>query len=197
MQVSVSFAEAFAASRPYPYAVSESIRHEVFTRRGGVYFGIAHLLAYQAPYARPLYRFADFNAGQYASRNAAFQNAVTQLSGVPLDLDGDLLRYESGRPSAQPGSTELALRVLAQRLDMSADAIHSDLEREKAPAFEKTRLYSRVYALAEKSLGKPIPRAVLPRIVLHSPKITRNLTSDWFANRVEGRYEACLQRIAS
>jgi hypothetical protein len=195
MQVSVEFAEAFAAAKPYPYPLSGTIRHEVSTRRGGMYFGIAHLLDYPAPYARPLYRFADFNAGQYASRNAAFQNAVTQVSGIPLELDGDLLRYDHGQPAREPGNTELATRVLAHRIALSNEDIRRDLDLGKAPSFEQTRLYARVFGLADKLTGKPAPRAVLPQIPLHSPKITRNLTSGWFANRVEGRYQACLQRL--
>ena len=178
MQVSVEFAEAFAATKPYPYPLSGTIRHEVSTRRGGMYFGIAHLLDYPAPYTRPLYRFADFNAGQYASRNAAFQNAVTQVSGIPLELDGDLLRYDHGQPAREPGSTELATRVLAHRIDLSNEDIRRDLDLGKAQSFEQTRLYARVYGLADKLTGKPAPRAVLPQITLHSPKITRNLTSD-------------------
>src|SRR5690606_15193042 len=48
MQVSIPFAEANADR--YPYPVHGSIRREVFTRRGGMYFGIAHLLGYQTPY---------------------------------------------------------------------------------------------------------------------------------------------------
>ena len=52
-----------------------------------------------------------------------------------------------------------------------------------------------MFGLADKLIGKPAPRAVLPQIPLHSPKITRNLTTDWFANRVEGRYQTCLQRL--
>jgi hypothetical protein len=196
MQVSIAFAETHAASRPYPYPVAGSIRHEVFTRRGGMYFGIAHLLDYPASYDTPIYRFADFNAGHYASRNAAFQSAVTQLSGIALALDGDLLRYEQGQPAKEPGSTELATRVLAKRIDMSASEIRRDLELGRTRDFEKTRLYSRVFALAEKLAGTNVPRAVLPRIQLQSPKITRNLTTDWFANRVDERYRKCLARAS-
>src|SRR5262249_27019134 len=142
-----------------------------------------------------LYRFADFNAGRYASRNAAFQNAVTQVSGIPLDLDGDLLRYDHGSPTRDPGSTELALRVLGHRLAMSNDDMRRDLEGEKEHRFEDTQVYKRVFDLADRAMGRATARAVVPQIRLSSPKITRELTTDWFANRVQSRFESCMQRI--
>ena len=194
MQVSVAFAKAHMDARPYPYPVSGSVRDEVFTRRGGMYFGIAHLLDYPASYDSPLYRFADFNAGHYASRNAAFQKAVAGISGIDLDLDGDLVRYDKGQPAKEPGSTELATRALARRLDMSESRIRSDLEQGKLAEFERSRLYARVFALADEAAGQRVPRAVVPRIALHSPKITRPLTTEWFARRVSDRYRACLAR---
>jgi hypothetical protein len=49
-----------------------------------------------------------------------------------------------------------------------------------------------VFALAERRQGTPLPRAVLPRITLESPKITRKLTTAWFANRVQRRYQDCV-----
>lgn len=190
MQVSVAFAEQHAKEKPYPYPVEGSIRHEVFTRRGGLYFGVAHLLGYAAPYDRPLYRFADFNAGRYASRNAAFQNAVSLASGIPLALDGDLLREGSDTP----GQTELAVRSLARRLDLSEGAIHRALEQGNSAEFEHSTLYWQVFELAERLEGRPLPRAVVPRIQLQSPKITRKLTTEWFANRVDERWRRCLAR---
>jgi hypothetical protein len=84
-------------------------------------------------------------------------------------------------------SSELALRTLARRVDLNASQIRRDLERGRTDDFEQSRLYSRVFALANKARGKAVPRAVLPRIVLQSPKITRKLTTHWFANRVAKR----------
>jgi hypothetical protein len=192
MQVSVEFAERQARAHAYPYRMTGSIRDEVFSRRGGLYFGIAHLLDYPAHYPQQIYRFADFNAGQYASRNAAFQSAVSGLAGVALDLDGDLV--VPGSDADKPGSTELAVRKLGARLDMSDADIRRALDQETQPSFEQTRLWARVFELADAAAKQPVPRAVLPRIRLQSPKITRTLTTEWFARRVDERYQRCRRK---
>jgi hypothetical protein len=193
MQVSIAFAERQAKERRYPYPMTGTVRAEVFTRRGGLYFGIAHLLDYAAPYDDMVYRFADFNAGHLASRNAAFQNAVNIASGRRLALDGDLLIEGSNEPSA----TELAIQSIGERLEMSDGQIRSALEQGAEAEFEKTALYSRVMALADAAPpGRPVPRAMVPRIALKSPKITRNLTTEWFARRVDDRFKRCLARGA-
>lgn len=189
MQVSVTFAEQYARTHAYPYPVDGSIRHEVFSRRGGVYFGIAHLLDYPAPYDRPLYRFADYNAGFYASRNAAFQQAVARASGIPLALDGDLVSYDGGI-----GQTEMAVRSLAPRLGLNNRQIHQALETGEQQRFSQTSLYKAVFVLADGMAHEPLPRAILPRIRLASPKITRKLTTAWFAQRVDNRYRQCMIR---
>ncbi|MDZ7279025.1 DUF1615 domain-containing protein [Pantoea eucrina] len=188
MQVSIAFAEAHA--KGYPYAIDGSIRREVFTRRGGIYFGTLHLLGYPADYSQPLYRFADFNAGWYASRNAAFQAAVSRASGISLALDGDLIQYGSD----DAGSTERAVRTLSKSLDMSPREIRHDLEKGDSVSFSDTTLWKQVFTLADKMAGKPVPREMLPGIKLESPKITRNLTTAWFAQRVNSRYQQCLTR---
>ena len=194
MQVSIAFAETYVQAQPYPYPVRESVRREVFTRRGGLYFGTAHLLAYDAPYDKLLYRFADFNAGQYASRNAAFQNALGVASGLPVALDGDLLPRTSNAPR---GETERAANSLAGRLGLSEAAIRRDLERGDNIGFEKTELHVRVFAYAEQLDKRTLPRAVVPRIDLQSPKFTRKLTTEWFAKRVDERHRHCLVRIVT
>ncbi len=190
MQVSIDYAEAQVKERPYPYASGASIRHEVFTRRGGLYFGIAHLLKYPNAYPRHLYRFADFNAGHYASRNAAFQSAVSVASGTQLVRDGDLVLHGS----KDAGATERALQSIAGQLGLTPEEIRADLERSIRDEFEYSRLYRELYALAEQRAGRKLPRASMPQIALESPKITRKLTTEWFATRVESRYRACEAR---
>ena len=193
MQVSVDFSETHAAHMPYPYGGDGvSIRHEVFTRRGGVYFGIAHLLGYPAAYNKMLYRFADYNAGFYASRNAAFQYAVSKASGIPLVLDGDLVHYGKHGPTGAVGATESAVQALSTQLDMDDRQIRLALLDGERVQFEHSDLYTRVYEIAERAVNGPLARARLPQIALDSPKITRKLTTAWFAGRVNQRYLACM-----
>lgn len=191
MQVSVAFAEQQVKYRPYPYPKKGTIRDEVFTRRGGIYFGTSILLDYPAPYSQMRYRFADFNAGRYASRNAAFQQAVARLSGRRLSADGDILSYGGG--SAGASDTQAAVLSLAGRLGLSAGEIQRDLKLEKVGPFAATPTYQRLFALADRQYGHQ-PRETLPQIQLTGPKIQRKITTAWFADRVEGRYRSCLAR---
>src|SRR5574343_126304 len=197
MQVSVEFAQQHAKERAYPYPIEKKLRDEVFTRRGGVYFGSAILLDYPVPYDQIVYRFADFNAGRFSSRNAAFQLALGKVSGKSIVPDGDLLRYEDGSVSAIPSSVEEAVLDIADRLGMSRPQIRRDLLLEKNAGFGKSPLFNKVFELADKDAKKPLPRQAMPQIDLKSPKITRKLTTEWFAKRVEGRYRTCLSRAGS
>jgi len=143
------------------------------------------LLDYPVSYDSMLYRFADFNAGHYASRNAAFQRAVSSLSKTPLAIDGDLLREGSDEPS----QTELAVRKSGTGLDERQ--IRRDLARGTTHEFEETDTYRKVFELAD--ARDPAARALVPDIRLQSVKISRKLTTEWFARRVDDRYRRCLQ----
>jgi hypothetical protein len=194
MQVSIAYAEAHVRAKSPPPLPGASVRDAVFSRPGGLYFGIAHLLDYPAPYRDALYRFADFNAGQYASRNAAFQQALVKLGAGPLQLDGDLLSYRNGTRADSTSATQRAVMRLAPRLKLSAQEILADLEQEKAAGFASTALYRRVFALADTAVGRPLAREILPGIPLVSPKIRSKITTAWFAGRVNMRYGLCMQR---
>ncbi len=189
MQVSANFANAYTSIKPYPYGIKGSLRNELFTRKGGLFFGVAYLLDYPANYASMTYRFADFNAGIYSSRNAAFQKALSSRSGIALGADGDLLRYKEGVALEEPASqTMQALFTIAPHLNMDKATIYRDLLLEKSPAFEQSPLYKKLFALASE-----MPRACVPEIVLASPKFTRKLTTVNYAKQVEGRYRRCLK----
>lgn len=195
-QVSIAWAQQLMADKPYPWRPAGSARQEVFKRRGGVYFGAAMLLDYPVSYNRMLYRFADYNAGRYASRNAAVQALLAQLSGQAVTPDGDLLRYRGGQAlpvREAPSQAWRALQALQAELGLSAAQIERDLQREKQFDFEQTATYRRLGPLAERR-GLKLDAARLPEIVLQSPKISRTLTTAWFAERCEARYRTCLAR---
>ena len=111
-----------------------------------------------------------------------------------MTLDGDLLPRATNVPR---GETERAASSLAGRLGLSEAAIRRDLERGDDSGFEKTALHERVFVYAEQLDKRTLPRAVVPRIDLQSPKFTRKLTTDWFAQRVDERHRRCLARIGT
>ena len=103
--------------------------------------------------------------------------------------------YAAGSLAYFAGETERAALSLAGRLGLSEASIRRDLGKGEGPGFEKTALHERVFAYAEQLDRRTLPRAALPRIELHSPKITRKLTTEWFARRVDERHRRCLERL--
>ncbi|MEP6655221.1 MAG: DUF1615 family protein [Myxococcales bacterium] len=200
MQVSVRFAEDWARAHKGTTATAASVRESLYTRAGGVYYGTARLLVYPARYDQAIFRFADYNAGFYTSRNASVQSQVAQLTGHKLALDGDLLAYEkNGAVKGEETESQRAFQVFAQRrfvpdldLDLSRPQIRSDLLTEKTIEFENTRTYAAVKHVAEQRWGAPVPYAILPEVTISSPKFTRTRSTAWFAQSVDRRYQACL-----
>ncbi|OQX06715.1 MAG: hypothetical protein BWK73_30090 [Thiothrix lacustris] len=198
MQVAVSFAVRVEEERLKRTLTLEEvwgIRNRMYTRKGGMEYGALLLLGYASGYAQKIHRFADFNAGRYASRNAAFQAVVTELLGRKLATDGDLLSYGAdGNPTAVVSNSEQAINdaVAKYRLGLSAAKVRTDLLQEKVFSFNDTATYRAIVGQYRKLKGKDAPYAIIPGIVLQSEKASRILTTEKFATTVDGRYQRCM-----
>jgi hypothetical protein len=202
MQVSVRFAEGWARAHKGSTNTA-SIRDILYTRNGGVYYGTARLLGEPAHYDSLLFRFADYNAGLYSSRNAAVQAQLARLTGQELALDGDLLSYDkSGVPNDESSASERAFQVFAKRYAprLSPSDLRRDLLAEKTLAFEDTATYRALEAAAAKRAddasqgleGRRPAYAILPQVVITSPKLSVTRSTAWYAHSVQRRYETCL-----
>lgn len=194
MQVSVRFAADLGAKQGLSEA---AVREKLYTRRGGVYYGTARLLGYEADYDAFIYRFADYNAGFYASRNAALQSQLTRLTGIQLSPDGDLLAYDKqGHPLPRDSNSFRAIlrygEVYAPSL--SRKALRRDTEQEKALAFQSTSTYRSIKASYRRETGDAPAYARLPDVSIQSPKLSRQLSTRWFAENVDRRFQRCLAR---
>jgi hypothetical protein len=108
-----------------------------------------------------LFSGADYNAGEFSSRNAAFQERVSILTGRKLVLDGDLLLYHDGVPEPANSRTESGVLDLLQS-QMSADQIRKDLLLEKDSAFSETRTATSLCTLFQARRKMPCAPALLP-----------------------------------
>jgi hypothetical protein len=199
MQVSVKFALSEARKRRWlPMTLDDvyGVRDHLYTRQGGMYYGVQQLLGYDTGYSQKIFRFADFNAGRYASRNAGFQKVVATLSGQSLAFDGDLLSYgKDGQPLKSVTATEKAIRLAnaKHKLGLDDKSIRADLLQEKDVGFTSTRSYISIRDRFAASTKNPVAFAVIPDIVLNSPKLSRSFTTKRFAESVNKRYQACMK----
>jgi len=173
------------------------LRNDLYTQYGGLYYGIHRLMEYPADYDEAIYRFADYNSGMYSSRNAAFQKMLGALTEAEISLDGDLLLYnKDGDVRSTQSQTEKELiAVFAQNnVLVTPRQIRADLKKEKEKKFEDTQTYLAVQKLYQKKTNKEPMYAVMPQVVISGPKLSRDYNTNWFASRVNGRYEQCMQK---
>jgi hypothetical protein len=200
MQVAVRFAVQFEREQRNGKKLSleeiYQIRDKLYTRKGGLYYGTLLLLGYETGYNKKIFRFADFNAGRYSSRNAAFQTMLAKLAAKKLATDGDLLIYQSdGDVEMTISGTEQAIRTIVQKynLNLKDYQIRRDLLKEKQLAFNKTTTYQTILTTYRAKTGKAPLYAQLPEIELHSEKSSRILTTAKFAAMVNSRYQRCVK----
>ncbi|WP_180059060.1 DUF1615 domain-containing protein [Acinetobacter sp. YH12128] len=175
-----------------------ALRTDMYSQYGGLYYGIHRLMMYPAEYDKPIYRFADYNSGRYSSRNAAFQSMLNDLTPAELGLDGDLLLYnKDGSPRSAKSQSETALIAVFAENNVIATPrqIRSDLKKEKDQDFEDTLTYKAVKKLYQEKTGKEPFYAMMPEVVISGPKLSRDYNTNWFATRVDGRYQTCMHRI--
>ncbi|EEY94166.1 hypothetical protein HMPREF0026_01442 [Acinetobacter junii SH205] len=171
------------------------LRNDLYSQYGGLYYGIHRLMEYPANYDEAIYRFADYNSGMYSSRNAAFQKMLGALTEAEISLDGDLLLYnKDGDVRSTQSQTEKELiAVFAQNnVLVTPRQIRADLKKEKEKKFEDTQTYLAVQKLYQKKTNKEPMYAVMPQVVISGPKLSRDYNTNWFASRVNGRYEQCM-----
>lgn len=132
--------------------------------------------------------------GMYSSRNAAFQQRLVTLSGEKIDIDGDLLLYKDGSPLTKKSSTEAAAIALLATAPtpVSERQIRNDFKKEKTKAFEQTVTYQAVNKLFHDKMGRKAAYAIMPKVVISGPKLSRDYNTNWFATRVDGRYQTCM-----
>ncbi|ENW00603.1 Protein of uncharacterised function (DUF1615) [Acinetobacter calcoaceticus] len=193
MQVHINYAKANKRSS---MNIAE-LRNDLYTEYGGLYYGIHRLMVYPANYDKAIYRFADYNSGMYSSRNAAFQSMLNDLTDSEVSLDGDLLLYTKDgdpRPTQSQSEKELITVFAKNNVLVTPRQIRDDLKLEKEKKFESTQTYIALTKLYKAKTGKEPIYAIMPQVIISGPKLSRDYNTNWFATRVNGRYETCMQR---
>ena len=121
---------------------------------------------------------------------------LNALTKTEISLDGDLLLYsKDGDVKATQSQTEKELIAIFAKNNIlvTPRQIRDDLKKEEKK-FEDTQTYLAVQKLYQNKTKKEPIYAVMPQVVISGPKLSRDYNTNWFASRVNGRYETCMQR---
>lgn len=179
---------------------NQELRRDLYSQYGGLYYGIHRLMLYPADYNDPIYRFADYNSGIYSSRNAGFQKMLATISGQTLDYDGDLLIYKkSGGISGDSSQAERAISALIQKgvVTLNPRQVRADLSKEKSANFSNTETYRMISNLYQMKTNKKPILAMMPQVVISGAKLKKDYNTKWYADNVNRRYQACMDRKMS
>ena len=201
MQVSVRWAMAHAKELGMP-GEEMAVRDALYTRAGGLRFGVARLWKYPAAYRESLWRFADYNAGEYAARNAAIQRALGRLTAVPVAADGDLVAFgPDGQPRPEDSDTTPGVPLFKDKFAPTLSEAPSSggtsrraRARAGAEARRSPRSVPRVPRARPASRCRPRRRA--RGGAEEAPSSRRGYTTTAaYARSVESHNRSCLRRL--
>jgi Protein of unknown function (DUF1615) len=171
MQVNLHKAFENARARGETVASEAQMRDWLLTRKTamerGIKEGVYQLWRIYRFYRRSLppdeavrFTTADYNAGEFSSRNAAYQQRLSVLTERRLVLDGDLLAYQGGQAAERVSNTEAATILLLS--EYAAPNIRQDLLLEKSEAFSASRTALKVCERYRARTGQDCSVATLP-----------------------------------
>jgi hypothetical protein len=195
MQVSVRWALAHAKELGMPTDELE-VRDALYTRAGGLRFGVARLWTYPAAYRNRC--GSSLPCWGVAPRNAAIQRALAKLTGVPVAADGDLVAFgPDGQPRPEDSDTLKAFRLFRDKFapTLSDAQLRRDVQAGKGPELEQSPTLAALRRAYREQTGQPLPAAAMPELELKSPKIRHGYTTAAYAKSVDGHSRACLQRL--
>jgi hypothetical protein len=209
MQVNVRKAYQNARQRGEPVDSEAQMRDwmldDATALERGVREGVYQLWRVYRFYRRTLvaqlavrYATADYNAGEFSSRNAAFQERVATLTKRRLALDGDLLLYQDGQPIQRVSNTEAA--VLTVVAGVGASRVRQDLLLEKTAAFGRTPTARQVCERYRRETGRACALATVPVGALNPVarvKLGRDYTPANYTRAYVRRWEENLSRYGA
>ena len=162
------------ARRYLPMTLSDdyAVRDELYTRRGGMYYGVKQLLGYDSGYNQKIFRFADYQCRPLFQPQCRLSDIHQHTDETEAGADGDLLLYDkNGQALSTLSNTEKALRSLNghEALGLSEAKSGTICTQEKTADFGTTQTYIAVKNAYFGNSPSPRPMPNCPALTSPAP----------------------------